>query len=178
MALVQVDKATVSSTDTPVDSLIVEGINSDDVYVVVGSGIHTSVDTGYLYVRVTKDVAGTTTPQSASSYGFATTEYKATGSFSAHSFDTGRSNMYFGNSPLGNATGENSNIYYTLYNFNSSSEYSYMTVSENVFNSTSSSSHGSQGGFVYRVNETNNGFAVIGDSQKINSGSLVLYKVV
>ena len=91
--------------------------------------------------------------------------------------------MDFGNSPLGNGTGENSNIYYTLYNFNNSSEYSYMTITENVFNSTNSSMHGAHGGLAYRVNEAHNGISIIGDSTALNggniaSGTFTLYKVI
>ena len=175
MGLVQVNTTTISSGTE--SAITVDGIDSDDIYVVVGSGLHIAVDTAYLYVRVTKDVGGTTTAQSSAEYDFACREYMTSGSFGSFSYGD-RVNMYFGNSPLGNGTGENSNIYYTLYNFNNSSEYSYMTVSENVFNSTDSSSHGAQGGFSYRVNEAHNGISIIGDSTTLNGGRLTLYKVV
>ena len=174
MALVQVNTATVSGTPS---SFAIDGIDSDDVYVVVGSGLHIAVDTAYLYVRVTKDVGGTTTAQSASNYNYATREFKTNGAFGTLAY-TGRTNMYFANSPLGNETGANSNIYYTLYNFNSASEYSYMTVSENCFNSTINSSAGAMGGFVYKVNEAHNGISIIGDATTLNGGTLTLYKVV
>ena len=174
MALVQVNTATVSGTPS---SFTIDGIDSDDVYVVIGTGLHIAVDTAYLYVRVTKDVSGTTTAQSSSYYDYACREFKTTGAFGNNTYED-RTNMYFGNSPLGNATGENSNIYYTLYNFNNSSEYSYIVVSENVFNSTSNSSHGYQGGLVYTVAEAHNGISIIGDATALNGGTLTLYKVV
>ena len=175
MGLVQVNTATISSGTA--SSLTIDGIDSDDVYVVVGSGLHIAVDTAYLYVRVTKDVSGTTTAQSSAEYDFACREFNAGGSFGSLNYQD-RTNMYFANSPLGNGTAENSNIYYTLYNFNNSSEYSYMTVTENCFNSTDSTSHGAQGGFVYTVKEAHNGISIIGDATTLNGGTLTLYKVV
>ena len=174
MGLVQVATNTVSSA---VSSVTLDGINTNDVYVLIASGLTISVDTAYLHFRITKDVGGTTTTQTSANYDFANKLLKTNTTFENFAYQD-RTEMYFANSPLGNSAGENSNIIYTLFNFNNSSEYSFITVEENCFNSTASSSYGSQGGLVYTVAEAHNGITVTGDSCNLTGGTFTLYKVI
>ena len=171
-SLVKIDEEIVTSA---VASVTLTGINSTyDVYVLVASGLTISVDTQYLYFRVTKDVSGTTETQDSANYDYANKLLKTNTSFSNFSHPD-RTSMYFANSPLGNSAGENSNIIYHLYNFNNASEYSFVTVEENCFNSTASSSYGSQGGLVYTVAEAHNGITITGDACNITGGTVTLY---
>tara|TARA_X000001382_G_C3112667_1_gene160467 strand:- start:9 stop:542 length:534 start_codon:yes stop_codon:yes gene_type:complete len=167
---------TTTITGTP-SSVTLDGIDTDDVYVLIASGLTISVDTAYLYFRVTKDVAGTTTTQSTANYDFANKILTPYTTFDSFRYD-GRTEMYFSNSPLGNSAGENHNIYYELHNFNDSSEYSYVIVSENIFNSTATNSYGSQGGLKYTVAEAHNGITITGDACTLTGGTITLYRVV
>ena len=65
MGLVQVNTATITSDTADVQ---LDGIDTDDVYVVFASGETITVNTAYLQLRVTKDVSGTTTTQTTSNF--------------------------------------------------------------------------------------------------------------
>ena len=172
--LVQVNTTTITSN---VSSVTLDGIDTDDVYVLIASGLTITVDTAYLHFRVTKDVSGTTTTQTSSNYAWANkiiTPYTTFENFKYNS----QAQMYFSNCPLGASAGESHNIYYELHNFNSASEDSYVIVSENIFNSTASNSSGSQGGLKYVVAEAHNGITITGDACQLSGGTLTLYKQV
>lgn len=173
-SLVQVNTNTITNA---VSSVTLDGINTDDVYVLIAS-FTISVDTGYAHFRVTKDVGGTTTPQTATNYAWANKVITPYTTFDSFRYNTGRSCMYFSNSPMGASEGESHNLYYELHNFNNASEDSYVIVSENIFNSTASNSYGSQGGLKYMVAEAHNGIAITGDSSTLTSGTFTLFKVV
>lgn len=169
----QIKSTTVTSQ---VNSVIMDGVTTDHVYMLVGKGITISVDTAYLHTRFTKDVSGTSTPQTAAQYDFANLILKPDGAFETFKYPD-RTEMYFANSPIGSSAGESNSFVYYLFNFNNSSQYSYITVDDNVFNSTSSTSHGSQGAMQYGVAEAHNGIVITGDACNLNGGTLTLYKI-
>tara|TARA_R100001463_G_C3398903_1_gene207782 strand:- start:17 stop:547 length:531 start_codon:yes stop_codon:yes gene_type:complete len=176
MGLVQVNTATITSDTADVQ---LDGINTDDVYVVFASGVTISVNTAYLQLRVTKDVSGTTTTQTTSNYDYAAKTLKANTSFSNFS-NTNRTRKYVAAAePISNdVAGENENFIFHLYNFNNSSEYSFVTCEEMIIGSTSTNLQGDMGGFVYTVAETHNGFSISGNACSISGGTFTLYKVV
>ena len=65
MGLVQVSKEVVSGATSDVK---ITGIDSDDVYCLIASGITTVTDGAYLQTRVVKDESGTPTTQSTNAY--------------------------------------------------------------------------------------------------------------
>ncbi len=174
--LVQVNTATITSDTADVK---LDGINTDDVYVVFASGVTISVNTAYLQLRVTKDVSGTTTTQTTSNYDYAAETLKSNTSFGTYA-NTNQTRKYVvAAQPISNdTTGENENFIFYLYNFNNSSEYSFVTCEEMIINSTNTALMGDMGGFVYTVAEAHNGFSISGDSCSISGGTFTLYKVI
>ena len=168
MSLVQVATNTVTSA---VASVTLTGIDSDDVYMVAINNYTPVSDAVDPVTRVT--VSGTA--QSTSNYDRAIKILKANTSFgdvtgtNRSSFDvlTG----------AGTGTGEQNNAILYLYNFNSSSEYSFITV-ENTARNASGNHFGSQGGAVYTVAEAHDGISFSLSSGNIASGTFTLYKVV
>jgi len=176
MSLVQVNTATITSATADVQ---LDGINTDDVYVVFASGVTISVNTAYLQLRVTKDVTGTTTTQTTANYDYATKTLKANTSFSNFSGVNQTRKYVAGAEPISNdVAGENENFLFYLYNFNNASEYSFVTCEEMIIGSTSTNLQGDIGGFVYTVAEAHNGFSISGDSCTITGGTFTLYKVI
>jgi len=175
-SLVQVNTATITSDTADVQ---LDGIDTDDVYVVFASGVTITVNTAYLQLRVTKDVSGTTTTQTTSNYDYAAKTLKSNTSFGDYD-NTDRTRKYVtAAQPISNdTTGENENFIFYLYNFNNSSEYSFVICEEMIINSTNTALMGDMGGFVYTVAEAHNGFSISGDSCSISSGTFTLYKVI
>jgi len=176
MGLVQVNTATITSATADVQ---LDGINTDDVYVVFASGVTISVNTAYLQLRVTKDVTGTTTTQTTANYDYAAKTLKANTSFSNFSGANQTRKYVAAASPISNdVTGENENFLFYLYNFNNASEYSFVTCEEMIIDSTSTALMGDMGGFIYKVAEAHNGFSISGDACTITAGTFTLYRVV
>jgi|7_EtaG_2_1085326.scaffolds.fasta_scaffold05463_9 hypothetical protein len=175
-SLVQVNTATITSDTADVK---LDGIDTDDVYVVFASGVTITVNTAYLQLRVTKDVSGTTTTQTTSNYDYAAKTLKSNTSFGDYD-NTNQTRKYVtAAQPISNdTTGENENFIFYLYNFNNSSEYSFVICEEMIINSTNTALMGDMGGFVYTVAEAHNGFSISGDSCSISSGTFTLYKVI
>ena len=150
------------------------GIDSTyDVYQVIGTNIQPAVDDKDLGMRVTKVVTGTTTPQTTSNYDEATKNPR---------IDTTFSNSYLPNasqwypfSAIGNASGENANFSCYLFNFASSSDYSFKTR-EGLQNVYDLDLFGTQGGGVYTVAEAHNGVQFfLESSTNFASGIFTLY---
>ena len=165
--LVQVNKAVLSSAQS---ALAVDGIDSDNVYMVVANGIKINTNTAYIKELVVKDNSGSQLILDGYSY------YN-------HMKITMRANrpaLYFaGAGPISNdVTGEQSNGIWWLYNFNNSSGLSYVFGHNTIVNSSQSTIHGDIGGFVYEQSEALTGFALKGESCTLTEGSLTLYKVV
>ena len=75
---------------------------------------------------------------------------------------------------LGTATSEIGNCIMYLFNFNNSSEYSFMTL-ETAELTNSAELQGIAGGGVHTVAETNDGINIFVDSGNIDSGTFTLY---
>jgi len=146
------------------------GIDSTyDVYQVIGTNIQPAVDDKDLGMRVT--VSGTA--QSTSNYDEATKNPR---------IDTTFSNSYLPNAPswypfsaIGNATGENANLSCYLFNFASSSDYSFCTR-ESLQSVYDLDLFGTQGGGVYTVAEAHDGVHFyLESSTNFASGIFTLY---
>ena len=166
-SLVQVNKTVSGGSDT---TLKVTGIDSDDVYLLVLKLIQTQNNNEVINMRVTKSG----TAQTDSEYDRA---YKVISStaFSNSNYQNGTGGRIMEN--VNNANGGGQGLFY-LYNFNSSSEYSFWTI-ENVC-IVSNQSAGAQGGGVHTVGSASDGIEVYGSSGGtfISGASAILYKVV
>ena len=118
--LVQVATTTITSATATVS---ITGIDSDDVYMVTYNNIAPSTDATQLQMRVT--VSGS--PDTTSNYDRASKSMKAFTSFS-NSYATNENLTYPSSAQTGTGTSETNNGILYLYNFNSSSEYSFGTV--------------------------------------------------
>tara|TARA_Y100000401_G_scaffold115731_1_gene119998 strand:- start:45 stop:563 length:519 start_codon:yes stop_codon:yes gene_type:complete len=168
--LVQVNKAVGDGTAS---NLTVTGINTDDVYMVAFSNIFASANDD-MQIRVT--TSGTA--DSDSEYDWASKDLKTSGSF-GNSYATNQDNIDFSAGIGTSGTNSHNGILY-LFNFNNSSEYSFITH-ENVTTRDDSSDElfSFQGGAVHTVNEANDGiqFFLTGGNN-IDSGTVTLYKVI
>ena len=165
--LVQVATNTVTSA---VASVTLTGIDSDDVYMVAINNFVSVNDGTTLRAKVT--VSGT--PQTVSNYSRANKVLKANTSFSNDA--TTQAAFYLANA-IGSDTNEQTNLIMYLYNFNNSSEYSFIT-NEVAFITSSGNLQGRQGGAVYTVAEANDGLHFFAGTGNIESGTFTLYKVV
>ena len=78
---------------------------------------------------------------------------------------------------VGTSTQEQFNSIHYLYNFNNSSEYSFIT-NEIVGIDTSATCSGQQGGAVHTVTEANDSIGFLCSAGNITSGTFTLYKVI
>jgi hypothetical protein len=166
--LIQVATNTVTSA---VASVTLTGIDSDDVYMVAISNVVPVNNAVNLRSRVTKSGTADTT----SNYDVAGKQLRTDTTFS-NSASTNANNFLI-HFNQGNLTGEQINFIYYLYNFNSSSEYSFITFEEVGFNSTPFLM-GNQGGGVHTVASASDGVHFEMTSGNIASGTFTLYKVV
>ena len=167
MGLVQVATNTVTSAVAQVDLV---GINSDDVYVVCASGITTDT-LGQFYKRVLVS----SSPDTTSNYDRANmiiradTTFNKLASQNADHWETQITGF--------NASNNGLNFVYYLYNFNNSSEYSFITF-DGVNVGHSALSSGGAGGGVHTVTQSCNGIRFYHSAGNITSGTFTLYKVV
>jgi len=166
--LVQVATNTVTSA---VASVTLTGIDSDDVYMVALSNLQPVTDTANLRIRFTSSG----TPDTSSNYDRALKELNAGGSFVNYS--STNADYIAVDGSLSNATGEVANGVIYLFNFNNSSEYSFITYEASVVNSLSAHK-GRQGGAVLTVAQATDGINFLMSSGNISSGTFTLYKVV
>ena len=177
MGLRQVQKTVITSSTSDVQ---LDAINSDNVYVVIASGIHATTDGAYLQYRVTKDVSGTTTTQSGNSYKNAFGVVRANADFSSYkNAGTPRTEAYFcGAQPIGNATGEKAGGIWYLHNFNKADEYSYIIAQDYQIQSSGTAVGGNFGTTVFAVAEAHNGISFSGYSTNIDEGTFTMYELV
>ena len=165
--LVQVATETVTSA---VASVTLTGIDSDDVYMVAMSGMQ-PVSDGQLYIRVTTS-------------GVADSDSQYDDSAKYMKSDTSFSNAFHTNNTQWNITSTQESDYkgyvllMYLYNFNSSSEYSFVTNEEAHIQGGTTSVRGLIGGGVHTVAETNDGIHFFTNAGNIASGTFTLYRVV
>ena len=165
MGLVQVNKAVADGSSS---TLSVTGINSDDVYVVFGYNLTPTTSTATTYGRVTKSGTQDTT----ANYDYASLKKNFGGAFQGV---TNTNQTVF--EPLSNqalATGVSDSFIMYLYNFNSASEFSFIS-----FDTIQSIASGWSGGCVHTVASASDGFGILPNAGNVGSGStLVLYKVI
>ena len=166
MSLVQVATNTVSS---PVSSVTLTGIDSDDVYMVAYNNVTGSVDNQGFRTRVSTSGTPKTTD-----YDVAYKRLRSDTTFSNISA-TGEPSITLG--IVGTGTGEVNNGILYLYNFNNASEYSFATMEPTILDS-SAILQGNTGGFVRTVAEQNNEIEFSLASGNLTSGTFTLYRQV
>ena len=166
MGLVQVATNTVTSA---VASVTLTGIDSDDVYMVAYSNAFMSSDGARLRVRFT--VGGSA--DTSSNYDSARKDMYANQSFYNSS---GANGTYLNGFSLGTTNPESSKGLYYLYNFNDSSEYSFVTIELQETNNAGENA-GLVGGAVLTVAQATDGIQFYASTGNIASGTFTLYKV-
>ena len=165
-SLIKIDEEIVTAA---VASVTLTGIDSTyDVYMVRFSNLQPVTDTANLRIRFTSSG----TPDTSSNYDRAFKELNAGGSFS--NFSSTNVDYIAVDGSLSNATGEVANGLIYLFNFNNSSEYSFITYEASVVNS-SSAHKGRQGGAVLTVAQATDGINFFMSSGNIASGTFTLY---
>ena len=167
MGLLQVATNTVTSA---VSSVVLTGIDDDSVYMVAFNNVVGATNNVGLQIQLTKSG----TAQSDSNYDFAYKNFRTDTTYS-NSSATNNTAVSLGNT--GTSTSESSQGIIYLYNFNSSSEYSFFTNETCHFNATPFLT-GAQGGIVHTVASASNGVNFKMSSGNIDSGTFTLYKVV
>ena len=165
--LVQVATNTVTSA---VSSVTLTGIDSDDVYMVAYSNAFMSSDGARLRVRFT--VSGSA--DTSSNYDGARKDMYANQSF----FNATTTNGAFLNGfALGTTNPESSKGLYYLYNFNNSTEYSFVTIELQETNNAGENA-GLIGGAVLTVAQATDGIQFFASTGNIASGVFSLFRVV
>lgn len=172
--LVQVDTQTITSATS---SLYLSGITTDDVYMVTVNDLFVTTDNTSLNIRVGN---GGTADSTANYDGAQLTLYSAS-SFIENGYTNGTNFVGLNNldqSGSGGATaGSNANAIYYLYNWNNSSEYSFISQEEATMLYTTAL-YGHQGGGVHTVEQSNSEIHFVMSSSTIASGVFSLYKVL
>ena len=166
MGLKQVTTSTVSTSTAKVT---LTGIDSDDVYIFAWSGVTCSNDVQQDMIRITKSGTDDTT----ANYDAASKLMYASSSF----FNNSQPNLT-GNSALyqGTGTNESNNGFAYLFDFNSSTDYSYV-IREDVSNSYVPQLQGNHGGFAHTVASASDGISFFMAVGTLESGTFTLYKV-
>jgi hypothetical protein len=166
-SLIKIDEEIVSSA---VGSVTLTGINSTyDVYMVKANNVSTTDDNSSIRLRVTTSGGGA---QSTSNYDFAYKVLKSDTAFENKS-ETNQDNMHLFYAGISNVQAENFNAIMYLFNFNNSSEYSFITTEVSVLQYTGHLD-GIQGGGVYTVAEAHNGVQIYVPNT-LDSGTFSLY---
>lgn len=167
--LVQVATSTVSGSSTAYVDLV--GITTDDVYMVVMNNATTVDDIRNILVRVLVS----SSPDTSANYDQASKALIADLAFSNDAITNLTAWRFVW---TGNQVGERHSVIHYLYNFNSSSEYSFIT-SECVGRTNDARLYGLQGGGVHTVAQSCNGLRFLTNSGNLADGSqFTLYKVL
>ena len=164
--LVQVATETVTS---PVASVTLTGIDSDDVYMVAFNNVNASADSEHWF-RVTKSGTADTT----ANYDYADKVLNSIG-FATRAVTNDTKTHLENISTIANNELANGIIY--LYNFNSSSEYSFYTYEQSCRNISGQLSAPTGGG-VHTVASASDGVQFTLNANNITSGTFTLYKVL
>lgn len=177
MQLVQKNKVNYSGGSS---AIIIDGIDSDNVYMVTVVNSKISADTDYPQLRVTKDVGGTTTAQSASNYKVGTSVARSNAAYSSYkNSGTDRDAMYFcGAQAAGNATGEKVGGIWYLHNFNNSNAFSHIICHDYQIQSSGTAVGGNYGQVTYYVAEAHNGLEFKTAYAGWVEATIVLYEMV
>ena len=169
--LVQVATNTVTSA---VANVSLVGINTDDVYMLAYSNVGTVTNGRNVCVRVTKSGSADTT----ANYDYAYKVFNASSSFGSAGFTNENEWQYLFVDNVGTGTSETASGIAYLYNFNSASEFSFITA-EMVEVNLTPHTRGNIGGGVHTVASASDGLHFFDDAGgDIASGTFTLYKVV
>jgi len=166
--LVQVATTTITSATATVS---ITGIDSDDVYMVTANNVVQSSNSGSFDIRVTKSGSNDSTSNydSANKLLIADTSFSNSTELNQNRWDT---------NTIGTTSVSNGNFIFYLYNFNSSSEYSFITFEESTFN-FNSDHFGLTGGGVHTVASASDGLYFFNDaSNQIEAGTFTLYRCI
>ena len=166
-SLIKIDEEIVTSAVASVTLGGSDWDNSYDVYKVTVNNFIPVTDNVSAYMRITKSGS----PDITSNYDYGTTDLKAYTSFS-HNTSANQDKLNFGNTGTGGSEGVNTIMY--LFNFNSSSEYSFGTEETSMLISNQNL-RGQQGGFVHTVASASDGVQFFFSSGNIASGTFTLY---
>ena len=167
-SLIKIDEEIVSSA---VASVTLTGIDSTyDVYMVKMNNVQLDTDTKSIQYRFT--VSGTA--QSTANYDYAHKVLRSNTSFANESATNQTQAFINSYTGTGTGTGETTQSILYLFNFNNSSEYSFVTK-EQVTVDFNARLIGGQGGAVYTVAEAHNGIHFFPNSGNIATGTFALY---
>jgi len=165
-SLIKIDEEIVTSAVASVSLL---GIDSTyDVYMVKGNNINLDTDGSLLFIRTAIDG----TEQTTANYDKAAKLLKADTTFG--NIAVVNDTFWYLDMILGTGTQEQGNFVSYLFNWNNSSEYSFIT-NESSFINSSAVLQGYQGGGVYTVAEAHNSMKIYANSGNIASGKFTLY---
>ena len=168
MGLLQVATSTVTSA---VASVTLTGIDSDDVYMLAISKL-IPVSDSFIQLRVTESG----TANSTSNYDYARLGLNSDASFDEGS-DTNQSAFPFIATVESSTSGTGGNAICYLYNFNNSSEFSFIT-SEEVHFHNNGNARGFQGGLSFTSQSSCDGVNIFANSGNIASGTFTLFKII
>ena len=164
-SLIKIDEEIVTSA---VASVTLTGIDSTyDVYMVKVNNWKTDTDNVQCRLRVTKsgtaDVTG--------NYDLAAKLLEASVVFYNYAVTN---STFLGMDNIGTGTSESQNGIFYLFNFNSSSEYSFVTY-ETVYINPAPKTAGFAGGMVHTVASASDGIQLLQSAGNINNGKFSLY---
>tara|TARA_R100000426_G_scaffold44665_1_gene33896 strand:- start:1710 stop:2219 length:510 start_codon:yes stop_codon:yes gene_type:complete len=169
MSLVQIATSTVTSA---VSTVTLTGIDSDNSYMIAISNAQPATDNAQLKVRFT--VGGSA--DTSSNYDFVYKKLRSDTTFSDF-VSTNDDILRLSSSGLGTDTSETDNIILYLYNFNNSSQYSFVTaLTVNLTNGQGL--RGNAGGAVLTKEQATDGVEFRMVSGDIASGVFTLYKII
>ena len=166
--LVQVATTSVSNVST----FSITGIDTDDVYLITLNDLYMNTDGARPRLRFTK--SSDSSADTSSNYDYANKDMYANASFSNNA-NTNQS--YYNGFSTGTDNTEGLRGIYYCYNFNNSSEYSFITYEEFATNNAGANA-GRIGGMVLTVAQSTNGFQWHSSSNNIANATATLYKVL
>ena len=166
-SLIKIDEEIVTSAVASVTLGGSDWDSSYDVYMVKANAVTPVTDSRYLKARVT----ASGTPDTSANYDSAYKELKAYESFSNRAY---LNQDHWRMLTTGTGTGEQTNFVMYLFNFNTSSEYCFITLEETLL-TNSAGLAGWQGGGVHTVAQACDGLNLFFDLGNIASGTFTLY---
>ncbi len=166
-SLIKIDEEIVSSAVASVTLGASDWDSSYDVYIVQVNNFDVDTDAVTSRIRVTTSGSA----DSTSNYDQGAKILFANSAFSNSSATNSDRYDFFSQ---GTGTGEQSNILLHLFNFNNSSEYSFVTVETTAIDSFARNL-GRQGSFVHTVAQACDGVQFFLSSGNITSGTFTLY---
>ena len=166
-SLIKIDEEIVTSA---VASVTLGGSNWDisyDVYMVIANNVQHTTTTGNLRIRL----LSSSSPDTSANYDYSAKVLLSTGTFPNRAVTNGTE---WDLELVGSASNRAFNINMYLFNFNSASEYSFVTMEESTYNQNGDF-FGNQGGGVLTVAQVTNGIQFYFGNGNIDGGTFTLY---